>query len=32
LNIPPAAAGIVAMGICVLITSRAWAPRPLICA
>ncbi|KAL2204697.1 putative vitamin H transporter [Sarocladium strictum] len=31
LNIPPAAAGIVAMGICVLVTSRAWAPRPLIC-
>ncbi|KAF4842427.1 MFS transporter prlL [Colletotrichum siamense] len=31
LNIPPAAAGILAMLICVLITSRAWAPRPLMC-
>lgn len=32
LNIPPAIAGILAMAICVLITSRAWAPRPLMCA
>ncbi|KIW09913.1 hypothetical protein PV08_11689 [Exophiala spinifera] len=31
LNIPPAVAGILAMGVCVLVTSRAWAPRPLIC-
>lgn len=31
LNIPPAVAGILAMAICVLITSRAWAARPLIC-
>lgn len=32
LNIPPAFAGIIAMGLCVLVTSRALAPRPLICA
>ena len=31
LNIPPAIAGIIAMGICVLFTSRAWAPRPFLC-
>ncbi len=31
LNIPPAAAGITAMCFFVLVTSRAWAPRPLIC-
>ena len=31
LNIPPAAAGIGAIFICLLITSRAWAPRPFLC-
>lgn len=31
LNIPPAAACIGAIFICLLITSRAWAPRPLLC-
>jgi sugar phosphate permease len=31
LNMPPAAAGIGAIFICLLITSRAWAPRPVLC-
>ncbi|SPO01719.1 related to permeases of the major facilitator superfamily [Cephalotrichum gorgonifer] len=31
LNIPPAAAGIAIMCICVLATSRAWTCRPLTC-
>uniref|UniRef100_A0A0B7KI15 Major facilitator superfamily (MFS) profile domain-containing protein n=1 Tax=Bionectria ochroleuca TaxID=29856 RepID=A0A0B7KI15_BIOOC len=31
LNIPPAFAAILAMVLCVLVTSRALAPRPLLC-